>query len=100
MLEITNDMDKVVSGDNVVYFTAEWCIPCKQLKPQYARAGTLDKTNNYYIVDVESIDNEYLQRYNISSVPQMFVMRGGDIVKKIESKKTDEILEEVANVLV
>lgn len=100
MLEVTNDMDKIVSGTSVVYFTAEWCIPCKQLKPQYARAGTLDKLNNYYIVDVETIDKSYLELYNISSVPQMMIMEDGAVVKKLTGKNAQTILDEVNSVLV
>lgn len=100
MLEVTDDMAKATSGKTVVYFTAEWCQPCKQLKPQYAKAGTIDKDNNYYIVDIETIDKKYLEEYNIKSVPQMFVMDNGAIVKKIESKLSTAILEEVNNVIV
>jgi hypothetical protein len=100
MLEVTSDMDKVRMGSNVVYFTAEWCQPCKQLKPQFARAGTLDKMNNYFIIDIESIDKKYLEEYNIKSVPQMFIMNNGTVVKKIDSKVSSEILNEVNSVLV
>lgn len=100
MLEITDNMDKVRNGDTIVYFTAEWCVPCKQLKPQYARAGTLDKVNQYYIVDIETIDDSYIDMYNIKSVPQMFIMNNGEIIKKIDSKNSADILNEVNSVLV
>ena len=65
MLEVTNDMEKTQQGTAVVYFTAAWCVPCRQLKPQFAKAGTIDKDNNYYIVDVEQIDNTYLEKYEM-----------------------------------
>jgi thioredoxin 1 len=100
MLEVTNEMAKTQHGTAVVYFTAEWCVPCRQLKPQFAKAGTIDKVNNYYIVDVEKIEQEYLDKYSIKSVPQMYAMHDGNISVKLEGKTADEILEEVNNVLV
>lgn len=95
MLEVTDDMSKALSGRSVVYFTAAWCQPCKQLKPLYARAGTLDQDNNYFVVDVDNIDSEYLKKYNIMSVPQIFVMSDGEILHKIEGRTTEAIMEEV-----
>ena len=86
-------MEKTQQGTAVVYFTAAWCVPCRQLKPQFAKAGTIDKDNNYYIVDVEQIDNTYLEKYSVKSVPQMFVLSDGEITKKIEGKTAEEILE-------
>ena len=100
MLEITDDMETVREGKVVVYFTAEWCQPCKQLKPQYARAGTLDKKNKYYVVDVDKISDVWLEMYNIKSIPQVYIFNHGVIMHKVESKTTNEILEEVNNVLV
>lgn len=100
MLEVTNEMHKTQHGNAVVYFTASWCVPCRQLKPQFAKAGTIDKSNYYYIVDVEEIDNSYLNKYGIQSVPQMFVFQDGEIVSKIEGKTADQILDGVNNVLV
>lgn len=86
-------MEKTQQGTAVVYFTAAWCVPCRQLKPQFAKAGTIDKDNNYYIVDVENIDNNYLEKYNIKSVPQMLVLNDGEVSKKLEGKTAEEILE-------
>jgi thiol-disulfide isomerase/thioredoxin len=100
MLEVTNDMEKVREGKSVVYFTASWCQPCKLIKPQFARAGTIDKDRNYYIVDVEEIHKVWLEVYNIQSVPQMLILDAGVVSHKINSTSTDEILEEVKNVII
>jgi thioredoxin-like negative regulator of GroEL len=97
MLEVTNDMEKVLAEPAVVYFTAPWCGPCVTLKPQVARAGTMDNNNNYYIVDVDEVDQSYLDQFEIQSVPHIFVVRDGKIEKEIKSRKAEAIVEEVNN---
>jgi thioredoxin 1 len=99
MLEVIDKIEDSFNESNaIVYFTATWCQPCKLIKPQFARAGTIDKENKYYIVDVDNIDPEYLGAYNIMSVPQILILSYGDLVRKIEGRTSEEILEEVKNV--
>jgi len=96
MLKITNDMlDIKESNASVVAFTAVWCGPCTQLKPQFAKAAVQDNKTDYFVVDIDKIDKEYLDLYNIKSVPSVFVMSNGDIVKKVSSRTTTDILSEV-----
>lgn len=96
MLKITNDVNEFQDEDKcVVYFTAEWCNPCKQLKPQYGRAAVMNPELNYYLVDVDHVGKEALSFYEIKSVPQVFLMNKGEIIKKIESKTAEEIIREI-----
>lgn len=96
MLKIANDVKEFQAEDEcVVYFTAEWCGPCKQLKPQYARASVLDESLNYYMVDVDKINADELKSYGVQSIPQVFVMQKGQIVKPIKSRTAEAILEEL-----
>ena len=89
-------MEEIINEDNaIVYFSAEWCQPCKALKPQYAKAAVIDKDTNYYLVDVDKIDSRYLTEYGIQSIPQIFEMNKGIINKKIMGKTSEEILTEM-----
>jgi thioredoxin-like negative regulator of GroEL len=97
MLEVTNDMDKVLSEPAVVYFTAPWCGPCVQLKPQVARAGTIDSNHQYYVVDVDKIDQSVLDEFSISSVPHIFFIQDREVVREIKSRQAEAIVEEVNN---
>ena len=95
MLKITNDVAEFQSEDEcVVYFTAEWCGPCKQLKPQYGKASVMDPETNYYMLDVDKILSESLKEYGIQSIPQVFVMKKGEIAKVIKSRTADGMLLE------
>lgn len=96
MIDITNDMDKVLSTSNAVaYFTAVWCQPCKQLKPIYAKAGMQDNNYNYFVIDVDEIDRQYLDTYNIKSVPTILQMNKGNIEKTITARTAEEIIQQV-----
>jgi len=98
MLEVTNDMEKVLENYAVVYFTAPWCGPCVALKPQFARAGTIDSLNQYYIIDVDQIDKSYLDEFKLQSVPHIFIMKDRRIVSEITAKTADKIIDQVNNV--
>ncbi len=96
MLKITNDVKEFQSEDEcIVYFTADWCNPCKQLKPHYGRVSVMDPETNYYLVDVDKIDRNTVEYYNIQSIPQIFKMNKGEIFDVIESRTTESILEEL-----
>lgn len=98
MLEVIDNVEKAFNGKSIVYFTATWCQPCKLIKPQFAKAGTIDKENNYYVVDVDNTSQEYLNEYNIMSVPQILILNDGKLIHRVEGRTSDEILEEVSNV--
>jgi len=96
MIKITNDMSEVISEEKAVaYFTAEWCQPCKALKPQMAKAGTIDQNYTYFFIDVDKIDSQYLEKYNIKSVPNVLQMKHGEVERRITAKISDEIIEQV-----
>ena len=96
MIDITNDMDKVISTSNAVaYFTAVWCQPCKQLKPIYAKAGMQDNKYNYFVIDVDEIDRKYLDTYNIKSVPTILQMNNGNVERTITARTAEEIIKQV-----
>ena len=96
MLKITNDASKFQAEDEcVVYFTAEWCGPCKQLKPQYGRVATMDTKTNYYMVDVDKMGSSTIEYYSLKGIPKIFKMKNGDIVEEIKSRTAESILKEL-----
>ena len=96
MLKITNDVKEFQDENEcVVYFTAEWCNPCKQLKPHYGKVSVMDPETNYYLVDVDKVPAKVLSSYDLKSIPQIFVMQKGKIVETILSRTSESILEEL-----
>lgn len=98
MLKITNDFNEIDQDDlAVVYFTADWCNPCKQLKPHYGKAAVIDVDKHYYLVDVDKISANLIQKYNIKSIPQIFMMSKGEIIKPILARTSEEIINEIGD---
>jgi len=96
LLKITDDVKEFQAEDEcVVYFTAKWCNPCKQLKPHYGKVSVMDPETNYYLVDVDKIPSEMLEYYGLKSIPQVFVMKKGEITDTIKSRTAETILEEL-----
>ncbi len=96
MLKVTNNVSEFQSENEcVVYFTAAWCNPCKQLKPHYGRVSVIDPDTSYYLVDVDTIPADVLKSYNVLSIPQIFVMEKGKITNTILARTTETILEEL-----
>lgn len=54
------------------YFTAEWCGPCKNVKPAVVASGKAT------IIDVDT-NREMVDKFNIRSVPTVIGVIGDDV---------------------
>lgn len=72
----------------VVDFWAEWCGPCKMLAPVLDQlAGEYDGKVKIGKVDVDS--NQALAgKYGISSIPQLFFFKDGEVVNQVTGLKS------------
>ena len=83
--KITNDnfKDKVLECETpvLVDFYADWCGPCRMLRPILEELAK--ESPNYKIVSVNVDDCEDLaQQYHISSIPCLVVLKEGKEVKR------------------
>ena len=96
MLYETSDWDAIrYEYDAVVAFTATWCQPCKQLKPQFARASVLDPSRNYYIVDIDEVHPDVVESFYIRSVPKIFNVSNGEGIQEIGGRTARDIIKQV-----
>ena len=74
--------EEVLKGGKkvLVDFFATWCGPCKMLAPVLE---DLDKEEDLVIgkVDVD-VEEELASQFQISSIPSLFVIKDGKIVRK------------------
>jgi thioredoxin-like negative regulator of GroEL len=79
----------------VFYFTADWCQPCKKVKPIVE-----DMKKEGF--EFQMIDADYEQllvkRFEIKSIPTFILMENGKEINRITGAKTRQELEEfIAN---
>ena len=85
------------NGLTLVDFYASWCGPCKALHPILDRlASTLGDRVEIHRYDIDEPDNaEIVARYDIRSVPTLFLFRGGKALWRTSGVVSAEYLKGV-----
>lgn len=81
---------------HVLYFTADWCNPCKKVKPIVEEINK-DSIIKFKIVDVDSA-TDLVKSFEIKSVPTFILIDNGVVVNRITGAQTKEQLLEFINV--
>lgn len=97
-----NFQTDVLENDKLViaYFSAPWCGPCKALGPVLEQIDTeMSDVLQVVKIDVDE-EPELAQAYQISSIPVMKIIVGGESQKTIIGAKPKPAIEaELANYL-
>jgi thioredoxin 1 len=78
----------------ILYFTADWCNPCKQTKPIVEELNREQIMAKFFIIDVDS-DIEMAKDFEIRSVPTFVVMKDNIEIYRTTGAKTRQQLEEL-----
>tara|TARA_B110000046_G_C13012953_1_gene407484 strand:+ start:165 stop:578 length:414 start_codon:yes stop_codon:yes gene_type:complete len=71
------------SFTGVVMFTADWCGPCKAIKP-YLESKVATCGVTLMKVDVDDDDNhELMRQYSVEGVPAIFFLVEGETIDKV-----------------
>ena len=74
-------------------FWADWCTPCKMLSPVIDALAEDHPEMKVGKVNVDE-ERELAQQFNVMSIPALFVIRGGKVVKQSTGLRSKaEILE-------
>jgi thioredoxin 1 len=80
---------------HVLYFTADWCNPCKKVKPIVEEINR-ESITKFQIIDVDS-EMELTKRFEIRSVPTFILVKDGKEIKRTTGAQTREQLEAFIN---
>jgi thioredoxin 1 len=80
---------------HVLYFTADWCNPCKKVKPIVEEMNR-ESITKFQLVDVDS-EMELVKRFEIRSVPTFILIEDGKEIKRTTGAQTRGQLEEFIN---
>ena len=78
------------------YFTADWCSPCKRVRPIVQEINK-DSANKFKIIDVDS-EMELVRAFEIKSVPTFIIIKDGEIVSRSTGSQTKDSLLDMLNV--
>ena len=79
---------------SILYFTAEWCNPCKKTKPIVEQLNSEQIMAKFFIIDVDS-DIERTKDFEIRSVPTFVVIKDNKEIHRVTGAQTRQQLEEL-----
>lgn len=88
--------DEPLPKTTVIWFSAEWCGPCKKIKIQ----ELMDSFNTINWLKCDIDRNDYTAGYcNIRSIPTFMVVHNKKIINTRSSSNTSEIFEWLKDIL-
>lgn len=95
MIEINGENYKDFLENNelvILDFWANWCRPCKSLKPIYAKVASEITDVNFTTVDT---DKNYVlgQIFNIRSIPTLIYIKNGEEVSRTLGLVSEEVIK-------
>lgn len=94
------NFNNVMSSNDVLVldFYADWCVPCKTLKPEFAKLAEKYRAKNIYFgaVDVEEND-DIVREYGIRNLPTILLIKDGEVIDKkvgvVNNDKLHQMIE-------
>lgn len=78
----------------VIKFEADWCGPCKMMKPAWEQVIQMDDIE-FEVCDVDA-DPDLARKYDIMSVPIILLIKDGEVVHSMLGvKRAEEIIAEI-----
>jgi thioredoxin 1 len=78
----------------ILYFTADWCNPCKKTRPIVEELNREQIMAKFFIIDVDS-EIEMTQDFGIKSVPTFVLMKDNSEIHRVTGAQTRQQLEEL-----
>ncbi len=75
----------------IFYFTADWCNPCKKVKPVVEELNREQTVANFQIIDVD-IEMELAKKFEVRSIPTFILMKDGVEINRITGAQTRDSL--------
>jgi thioredoxin 1 len=77
----------------IIYFTADWCQPCKKVKPIVEELNREYFPGMFQMVDVD-IEKEMVRSFELKSVPTFILFKDGKEINRITGSQTKQSLLE------
>lgn len=86
-------------SNNIYYFTASWCGPCKAISPSIDLLNNKYENIKFYKIDVDDEENnEICNSFDISSIPCFLFFKDGKLVNRFvgaDIKNLEKLIIEI-----
>ena len=79
---------------HILYFTADWCNPCKKTRPIVEELNREQIMAKFFIIDVD-VEPEMAQDFEVSSIPTFVLIKDNKEIHRVTGAKTRQQLEEL-----
>lgn len=81
----------------ILYFTADWCQPCKKVKPIVEELNREHVPGMFQMIDID-IEKEMAKSFQLKSVPTFILFENGNEINRIIGAQTKQsLLEFIGN---
>ena len=80
---------------HVLYFTADWCNPCKKVRPVVEEINK-DSITKFLFIDIDT-ELSLAQDYEVRSIPTFILLEDGKEIKRVSGAQTQEQLMGLIN---
>ena len=77
---------------HILYFTAEWCNPCKKVKPIVEELNRESADTRFQIIDADS-EIDLVKSFEVRSIPTFILIEDGKEFKRVSGAQTKDQLE-------
>jgi thiol-disulfide isomerase/thioredoxin len=77
---------------HILYFTADWCNPCKKVKPIVEELNRESADVKFQVIDAD-LELELVKSFEVRSVPTFIVLEDGVEIKRTSGSQTRQQLE-------
>ena len=79
---------------HILYFTADWCNPCKQTRPIVEELNREQIMAKFFIIDVDA-EIEMAQDFEVRSIPTFVLIKDNVEIYRVTGVQTRQQLEEL-----
>ena len=80
--------------DFILYFTAEWCDPCKITRPIVEELNADGLGPRFFIIDEEDSD-EMLPHFVVNDIPTFILIKDNSEIARFSGSRTRDELKEL-----
>jgi thioredoxin 1 len=79
---------------HILYFTADWCNPCKKTRPIVEELNREQIMAKFFIIDVDA-EIEMAQDFEVRSIPTFVLIKDNAEIYRVTGAQTRQQLEEL-----